>query len=188
MTTTHSAKGFRFYTVGHGNRERDDLLRLLAEHAVRILVDIRSRPRSRHNPQFDEPALRAACDESGITYHWAGRALGGLRRTHPESPHTALPEGLRGFADHADTDAVARAIEQLEGLAQEGTVVLLCAEIDPIQCHRSLVSDRLLRRGHRVDHLLEVGRSVTHVLRAEARMHGDRVIYDIGATSPLPLH
>ena len=188
MTMTHSAKGFRFYTVGHGNRELDDLRGQLADQAIVVLVDIRSRPRSRHNPQFDEPALRAACDESGITYHWAGRALGGLRRTHPDSPHTALPEGLRGFADHADTPAVSRAIEQLEGLARDGPVVLLCAERDPMHCHRSLVADRLLLSGHRVDHLVGIDASVTHALRPEARKIGDRVIYDRGATSPLPLH
>ena len=188
MSTTHSAKGFRFYTVGHGNRELDDLLGQLADHTVTTLVDIRSRPRSRRNPQFDEPALRAACDASGIAHQWAGRALGGLRRIHHESPHTALPEGLRGFADHADGDAFIHALGQLEGLAGGSPVVLLCAESDPAHCHRSLVADRLLLRGHPVAHLLGNGAVLVHELRPEARRSGDGLVYDLGTTQPLPLH
>jgi len=177
----------RFCTIGHGDRDLAAFRQLLTAAGVELLVDIRTLPRSRRHPQFDEAALRAACAEDGITYHWAGRALGGLRRAAPESPHGALPEALRGFADHADGPGFERAMEQLEGLARTGRVALLCAERDPLQCHRSLVADRLLLRGHDVLHLIDPGHSLAHQLRPEARRAGERLVYDRGRTAALAL-
>lgn len=174
-----------FCTVGHGDRDAEALQRLLVAAGVATLVDIRTLPRSRRHPHFDEPALRAACAASGIAYHWAGKALGGLRRARPDSPHVTLPEGLRGFADHAEGPGFARALARLEDQARLARVALLCAERDPMQCHRSLVADRLLLRGHRVDHLLDARHIEPHRLRPEARRQGDGLVYDRGATRPL---
>ncbi|MDX1594663.1 MAG: DUF488 domain-containing protein, partial [Gammaproteobacteria bacterium] len=120
-----------FCTVGHGDRDAEALQRLLAGAGVAVLVDIRTLPRSRRHPQFDEAALRAACVASGIAYRWEGRVLGGLRRARPGSRHVALPDGLRGFADHADGPEFAGALGQLEALARSARVALLCAERDP---------------------------------------------------------
>jgi uncharacterized protein (DUF488 family) len=177
----------QFCTVGHGDRDPEAFRQMLTAAGVELLVDIRTLPSSRRHPQFDEAALHAACAEDGITYHWAGRALGGLRRAAPDSPHGALPEALRGFADHADGPGFGRALEQLEGLARSGRVALLCAERDPLQCHRSLVADCLLLRGHDVVHLVDPGHSLVHQLRPEARRAGERLVYDRGATPPLAL-
>jgi uncharacterized protein (DUF488 family) len=176
-----------FCTVGHGDRDAHALQRLLLEGGVRTLVDIRTLPRSKRYPQFDETALRTACETSGIAYHWAGRQLGGLRNARADSPHVALPEGLRGFADHADAPVFEHALVRLEGLARQGPVALLCAERDPMQCHRSLIADRLLLRGHSVVHLLEPGPSVAHALRPEACVTEVGPVYDRGATASFDL-
>lgn len=175
------------YTVGHGTRQIGELIALLKEAGVDTLVDVRAQPRSRHNPQFNDDALRLACDKAGITYHWAGRQLGGLRVPRPDSPHVALDEGLRGFADHMDTDAFQKGASQLQHLASRGACAMLCAEHDPAHCHRSLIADYLVLQGMRVVHLVEPGETREHVFSSEARRESAALVYDRQATRPLGL-
>ncbi len=104
-------------TVGHGNRPLEELIALLRDVGVATLVDVRAQPRSRHNPQFNDDSLRAACERAGLIYHWAGRQLGGMREPRADSPHVALDEGRRGFADHMDTDVFKKGVSQLQHLA-----------------------------------------------------------------------
>ena len=92
------------YSVGHSNRSFAELLALLQAVGIVTLVDVRAGPRSRHNPQFNEVSLREASTRDGIAYHWAGRMLGGLRKARVDSPHIALEAGVRGFADHMETE------------------------------------------------------------------------------------
>jgi len=115
------------YTVGHSDRPVMSLIALLGEVAVSAVVDVRATPHSHHYPQYNQEALRAALEQAGMVYHWAGRQLGG-RRAAADSPHTALEEGLRGFADYMESEAFARAATQLLTLAAGGPTALLCAE------------------------------------------------------------
>ena len=175
------------YTVGHSNRALDELLALLTAAGVGVLVDVRAEPRSRHNPQFNEDVLRAACTRADITYHWAGRALGGLRPVRADSAHIALDVGRRGFADYMETEAFKKGAAQLLNMATRGPTAILCAERDPDRCHRALISDYLLLQGARVVHLLTTGAHREHVLSPAARRESAALVYDRQATAPLEL-
>jgi uncharacterized protein (DUF488 family) len=166
------------YTVGHGNRKIEELVSLLKEAGVDTLVDVRAQPRSRHNPQFNDDALRLACENAGIVYHWAGRQLGGMRAPRPDSPHAALDENLRGFADHMDTDVFQKGASQLQHLAARGVCAMLCAERDPAQCHRSLIADYLTLQGARVVHLIARGETREHALSPAVRRESAALVYD----------
>jgi uncharacterized protein (DUF488 family) len=175
------------FTVGHSNRTLAELLSLVQEAAIATLVDVRAEPRSRHNPQFNEETLRAACTQAGITYHWAGRQLGGLRPTRGDSPHIALDAGRRGFADYMETDVFKKGAMQLLNMAARSPIAFLCAERLPENCHRSLIADFLLLQGARVVHLIGPGERREHVLSPEARRESAALVYDRQATASLDL-
>jgi uncharacterized protein (DUF488 family) len=175
------------YTIGHSNRPLDELVALLKEAGIKVLVDVRAEPRSRHNPQFNEESLRNTCTRADITYHWAGRQLGGLRTGRPDSPHTALDEGRRGFADYMDTDPFRKGASQLLTMATRAPTAILCAEREPEHCHRSLISDYLLLQGLSIVHLIRHGETREHVLSPEARRESAALVYDRHTSGALPL-
>jgi uncharacterized protein (DUF488 family) len=176
------------YTAGHSNRSAPELVALLRNAGVETLVDVRAVPRSRRNPQFDSEALRKALEPVGITYHWAGRQLGGRRPARAGSVHRALEEeGLRGYADYMDEPQFERAVAQLMSLARRAPTAILCAERDPMHCHRSLIADYLVLAGVRVVHLIDVGEDHEHQLRPEARRESARLVYDRNTTAELGL-
>ena len=172
-------------TLGHGNRSLDELLALLHEAGVACMVDVRAHPASRRHPQFAGTSLERALGARRIRYVWEGRELGGFRKPRPDSPHAALEsEGFRGFADHMQTEGFIAAAGRVLALAAESPTGLLCAERDPLHCHRSLIADYLVARGARVMHLLGTGEVRAHVLSPLARLEGATLIYD-GGTQPL---
>ena len=168
------------YTIGHGDRQVEALLRVLRGQAVETVVDIRSHPASRRHPQFDRRALQETLERRGMRYRWAGRQLGGLRRPRSNSPHGALPEGLRGYADHMESEQFAQAVSQLLILAAASTIAVMCAERDPAHCHRSLLADHLLIvHGVEVMHLVDAHVRYPHQVRPELRGPDDRrLVYD----------
>jgi uncharacterized protein (DUF488 family) len=169
------------YSVGHGDRELAELLDLLRTAGIRALVDVRAEPHSRRHRQFSEGALRAALEEAGIVYHWAGRQLGGRRPLQPASRHLALEDGLRGYADYMDSAAFHQAASQLQRMAGQGATAMLCAERDPAHCHRRLIADYLSLQGLRLVHLLAPGERREHLLSPEARRESVQLIYDRNA-------
>ncbi len=179
--------GAAIWTVGHSSRSIEELVRILAGVPIRLLVDVRRMPRSRRYPHFDQGALRAALEGHGIVYHWAGAQLGGRRAPRPGSPHLALEEGLRGYADHMGTEAFARALDQLSRLAARGSLAILCAERDPERCHRSLLADALVLRGHPVTHLIDGASHRPHVLHPQLRVVEGVPAYDLMVSAPLEL-
>lgn len=167
------------YSVGHSNRSIEQLLALFHAANVRLLVDVRSQPTSQRQPQFERESLRTHLEEAGLQYHWAGRSLGGLRSPRADSPHIALAEeGLRGYADHMDTDFFQKGVAQLINLASQSTTAILCAERLPEQCHRQLLADYLLLQGVAVVHLIEPGEQREHHLSAQVRRESARLVYD----------
>lgn len=167
------------YTAGHGDRTLDGLIGLLQGKAVTLLVDVRAYPASRRHPQFNRDRLAEALAAAGIAYRWEGRDLGGLRRPVAGSPHVALEPGLRGFADHMTSAAFRAAMFRLVGLAARERPALMCAERDPLQCHRKLIADALVAAGTRVVHLLERGSTVEHRLDPRSRQHAGQLVYDL---------
>ena len=175
------------WTIGHSNRPVAELIAMLTQAAIATLVDVRAQPHSARNPQFNEESVRESCGQANIVYHWAGRHLGGKRARQFDSPHIALDEGRRGFADHMGTEVFQRAVSQVVNLAARGPTALLCAERDPQQCHRALIADYLLLQGMRVVHLIEPGNSHEHLLSPQARRESAALIYDRQATAELDL-
>lgn len=173
------------YSIGHSNRSTEELIAILAEAGIETLVDVRAQPRSARHPQFNEDVLRAACERAAIVYHWAGRQLGGLRAPRAGSPHIALKEEVRGFADHMGTEPFKKAAAQLLHMAARAPTAILCAERDPLHCHRALIADYLLLQGARVLHLIEPGDTREHLLSAQARRESAELIYDRQATGEL---
>ena len=158
---------------------------LLLSAGVDTLVDVRAQPRSQHNPQFNLEALRTSCEHARIVYHWAGRQLGGGRSHRPDSPHVALEEARRGFADYMDTDAFLQGVAQLQHLAALGVCAILCSEHEPVRCHRALMADYLILHGARVVHLLAPGETQEHMLSSEARRESGTLVYDRQVTGKL---
>src|SRR5439155_23289629 len=127
---------------------------LLRAHGADTLIDIRTVPGSRRNPQFGQAALAGSLAEADMTYVHSP-ALGGLRRPHPDSPNTGWRNtSFRGYADYMGTDAFEDALTELLDLAASRQVAIMCAEAVPWRCHRSLVSDALTARGVEVRHIM----------------------------------
>jgi len=164
-------------TVGHSTLSAEAFVALLSAHAIEVLVDVRTIPRSRRNPQFDRDVLPATLEAAGIEYCHAPD-LGGLRKPRLYSPHTAWTNpSFRGYADHMDTPAFAQALDALIVLARERSAVVMCAEAVPWRCHRSLIADALVARGVETRHIHDARRAEPHRLTPFARIVGARVAY-----------
>jgi uncharacterized protein (DUF488 family) len=165
------------WTVGHSNRPVGELIDLLRAHAVETLADIRTVPKSRHNPQFNRENLPAALADAGIRYVHLP-ALGGLRHARKDSINTGWRNAsFRGYADHMQTPEFAAGLDELLRLAAASRVVIMCAESVPWRCHRSLVADALFARGVPVRHILSAIRSEAHRVTSFAQIVGNVVTY-----------
>lgn len=150
---------------------------MLRAHGVRHVVDVRTIPRSRHNPQFEKDALRASLDAAGISYRWA-KELGGLRHARQDSPNGAWRNAsFRGYADYMQTPEFAAAVDALATEAHGGGVAIMCAEAVPWRCHRSLVGDALLVRGVKVLDIMSAEVARPHELTSFAVVDGTRITY-----------
>jgi uncharacterized protein (DUF488 family) len=180
MSRTKSWKGRRIYTIGHSTRSFEDLVAALRSFEVSVLADIRTIPRSRHNPHFNGDALAAALEGEGLGYVQLPR-LGGLRRAHKDSINTAWRNAsFRGFADYMQTEDFEAGLEELRARLDEGAVAIMCAEAVPWRCHRSLVADALTARGARVEHITAPSHSSPHRMTGFAKVHGTHVTYPGG--------
>ena len=164
-------------TIGHSTRSLKEFVALLLAHGVDQLVDVRSIPRSRHNPQFNRDRLPRSLQRAGIRYrHVAG--LGGLRHARHDSINTAWRNAsFRGFADYMQTSEFKDALDQLTQLAQKRQTAIMCAEAVPWRCHRSLIGDALLVRGFRVEEIASLTRTRPHTLTSWARVKRKQLSY-----------
>lgn len=169
--------GLVLFTVGHSTRSLDDLVALLRAHGVRQLVDVRTIPRSRHNPQFNEDLIAEELPLRGIRYVHL-KKLGGLRHTRKDSPNTGWRnESFRGFADYMQTPEFGEGIAKLEELAATQPTAVMCAEALPWRCHRSLIADAMLVRGWDVRHIHSSIQAKPHRLTSFAEVVGERITY-----------
>ncbi len=186
MDRNDTWRGERIFTVGHSTRTLEDLVEMLRAFEVDVLVDIRTVPRSRRNPQFNRDALPGSLRGHGIHYvHLA--ALGGLRHPRADSPNTAWRnDSFRGYADYMQTAEFEAGLEQLHALLARGRVAIMCAEAVPWRCHRSLVADALTARGARVEHIMSRTSANPHRVTPFARIDGERVTYPGEEENPAP--
>jgi uncharacterized protein (DUF488 family) len=171
-------------TIGHSTREIGTFIGLLKSHGVTLLVDVRTVPRSRKNPQFNWETLPDALQAVGIGYLHLPR-LGGLRRPRPDSLNAGWRnESFRGYADYMGTPEFRESLERLTGLAQE-RVAVMCAEAVLWRCHRSLmIADALTVRGIPVEHIMSASRAQSHTLTPFSQVHGAEIIYPPTDESP----
>jgi uncharacterized protein (DUF488 family) len=172
------------FTIGHSTRELPAFIDLLKENGVTCLVDVRTVPRSRTNPQFNRETLPDALHAAGVGYlHLPG--LGGLRRVRPDSPNTGWRNAsFRGYADYIGTPEFAENLARLMGLAARERVALMCAEAVPWRCHRSLIGDALLVRGIPVEDIMGPGRTQPRALTPWAVVRGTEITYPPADESP----
>lgn len=165
------------FTVGHSTLPIDRFVALLHAYGIECLVDIRTVPRSRHNPQFNAEALANALGTNGIEYV-ALPALGGLRRAKKDSQNTGWRnESFRGYADYMQTDAFRAGLEELMGMSRRKRSAIMCAEAVPWRCHRSLVADALEVRGIGVIEILSEKDYRPHRLTPFAVVDGTVITY-----------
>jgi hypothetical protein len=164
-------------TIGHSTHSLDEFVNLLTAHEVDCVVDVRTVPRSRRNPQFNRESLPETLASAGIEYVHLSE-LGGLRRARPDSINTGWENAsFRGYADYMGTPEFAAALDRLLGLAAGRRVSLMCAEAVPWRCHRSLIADALLVRGVPVAHIMSRTTLRPHALRSFARVQGPDITY-----------
>lgn len=172
-------KTMKIYSIGHSNRNSDELIDMLKRHGIGCLVDIRGKPGSARFRQFNRPTLERALKQVGIQYQWEGDSLGGRRAATPDDvKHRILEPGFRSFAAYMETPDFREAVEQILRQARSCRTALMCAEKDPSCCHRSLISDYLTVRGHIVEHLIVPNESCRHDLHFAARIVSSRLVYD----------
>jgi uncharacterized protein (DUF488 family) len=175
--TVSSENGMVILTIGHSARPLEEFIGLLLAHGVKRLIDVRTVPRSRHNPQFNRDTLPEILAAEGIGYtHMPG--LGGLRHSGADSPNRGWRnDGFRGFADYMQTGEFAENIEKLIELGKHERIAFMCAEAVPWRCHRSLIADALLVRGVDVIHIIGKTSVIVHEITPFARVDGIRVTY-----------
>ena len=177
MQTETSRKPRIILTIGHSTRPISEFVRLLSAHHVQRVIDVRTIPRSRHNPQFNRSELSPALRRARIHYRHAP-GLGGLRRARADSINTSWRNAsFRGYADYMQTMAFHRHLERCIELATLELVVLMCAEAVPWRCHRSLIADALLARGIPTAEITSGVRLTPHVMTAWATVCGIQVTY-----------
>ena len=177
MQTESSGRPRLILTIGHSTRSIAEFVRLLAAHRVQRVIDVRTIPRSRHNPQFNRSDLSPALRRAGIHYrHMPG--LGGLRHARRDSKNTGWRNGsFRGYADYMQTAPFRKSLERVVERANREQVVLMCAEAVPWRCHRSLIADALFARGIPASEITSGVRARPHVLTPFAQVRGTEVTY-----------
>jgi uncharacterized protein (DUF488 family) len=150
---------------------------LLQAHAVARVVDVRTIPRCRHNPQFNKDSLPDSLKKAGLGYvHMPG--LGGLRHARADSLNSGWRNAsFRGYADYMQTPEFARSLEELLRLAKHERIAIMCAEAVPWRCHRSLVADALLVWGIQSENIMSRTRRSAHALTPFAKVRGTTITY-----------
>jgi uncharacterized protein (DUF488 family) len=168
------------YTVGHSTRDLAEFSRVLQAHDIRLLEDIRAFPMSRRYPHFNRHNLELWLPEIGSEYVWE-KDLGGRRKKQmprEQSPNLALRnESFRNYADYMLTAQFQAAAERLVERAEKQNTAIMCAELLYFRCHRMLVSDYLVSRGHKVLHIQDEKPPKEHVLTKDARIVNGQLVY-----------
>ena len=167
------------FTIGHSTHAIERFLSLLKAHEIATVADVRSYPASRRWPHFNQTELSSSLANGSIDYRWM-KHLGGRRHSKREqSPHTAWTHpAFRSYADYAESEEFGASLKELiEGAARKRTAYM-CSEGLWWKCHRRIISDYLVVRGWRVEHIMPDGKLREHEVAPFARVAGDRIVYD----------
>lgn len=173
----------RIFTVGHSTLSLDDFINLMKKNLISEVADVRTVPRSRHNPQFNKDALKTALGKENIAYsHYSG--LGGLRKPLAASANKAWKNAsFRGFADYMQTRDFTKNLEGLIKTAKRKRIAIMCAEAVPWRCHRSLISDALTACDFDVEHIMNMRKNLKHTLTPWSSIKGKKILYPLKAKS-----
>jgi uncharacterized protein (DUF488 family) len=165
------------WTIGHSTRSIEEFSELLISNAVRQILDVRTVPRSRHNPQFNRDELPQSLAAHGIEYkHLAG--LGGLRHARKDSINTGWRNSsFRGYADYMQTEEFAISLSEMIVAAAATPSAIMCAEAVPWRCHRSMIADALVVRGFEVFNIISKASPEPHRLTPFAAVSGTDITY-----------
>lgn len=172
------------WTIGHSTRPIEEFLSLLKAHGVEQLIDVRTIPKSRHNPQFNTTSLSTSLMRAGLTYvHMPG--LGGLRKPKKDSINTGWRNAsFRGYADYMQTEEFRRALDELMAESRLQHTAIMCAEAVPWRCHRSLIADSLVARDWEVRHIMSETKADRHRLTPFATAENGLLYYPKSNDSP----
>ena len=177
MTPPRKTSLPKVFTIGHSTRPLKEFVELLKAHGVQRIVDVRSIPRSRHNPQFNRESLARHLRAARIGYVHL-KKLGGLRHAKSDSKNLGWHNSsFRGFADYMQTPDFHTGLTRLEKLAAVKPSAMMCAEAVPWRCHRSLIADALVVRRFPVEHIMSSSRTQAHELTPFARVRGLQITY-----------
>ena len=172
------------FTIGHSTRPMADFIAMLTGHEITTLVDVRTVPRSRHNPQYNRDTLPEALAPFGISYAHA-EGLGGFRPTGADSPNTGWRnKSFRGYADYMQTQEFAENLFWVTALSDQQRIALMCAEAVPWRCHRSLIADALIVHGVTAVEIVSPTRLQVHKLTPFAHVDGSVITYPPYETEP----
>ena len=173
-------------TIGHSTRTLEEFISLLQAHGATRVVDVRTVPHSRHNPQFNKASLPRSLKKAGLGYV-PMPGLGGLRHAKRDSLNVGWRNAsFRGYADYMQTPDFAQSLEELIRLANQDRIVLMCAEAVPWRCHRSLIADALLVRGIRTEDIMSATRRQVHTLTPFAKVRGTTITYPAEVSRSTP--
>ncbi len=170
----------KLYTIGHSTRSLEEFIKILKRYGIDLLIDVRSWPYSKKNPQFNRDNLKKSLLEQGIGYEWFGKELGGRRSKGlgEKSPNKGWRSaGFRNYADHTLTVEFKKGVERLLELSRRRRAAIMCAEKFYWGCHRRILADYLLVKGHKVIHIIDEERSVEHKLTEFAEVINGILIY-----------
>jgi nicotinamide-nucleotide adenylyltransferase len=167
----------RIFTIGHSTRDINDFVQLIKDYGIEEVVDIRTIPKSRHNPQFNSGNLETALIENAIKYKHV-KELGGLRKADKNSINTFWKnDSFRGFADYMQTQEFKEGISKLIKLSVKKRTAIMCAEILPWNCHRSLIADLLTAKQFSVTHIINHNETLEHKINEHAERNCGSLIY-----------
>lgn len=177
MTQSQSQTPIRIYTIGHSTHPIEEFIGLLQAHGIKRLIDVRTVPKSRHNPQFWSDALAESVRREHITYRHV-KELGGLRHVHKDSINGAWRNAsFRGYADYMQTPEFAAAVDDLVEHGKHSDAAIMCAEAVPWRCHRSMIGDALVVRGVEVFDIMSATSAKPHTLTSFAQVEGTKITY-----------
>lgn len=167
----------QIFGLGYSTRSIEAFIDLLKAHGIQTVIDIRTIPKSRYSPAFNQSSLKEALKKAKIGYRHL-KKLGGLRHARKDSINTGWTNAsFRGFADYMQSEEFLEGLEQLEKIAQKKNCAIMCAEGVPWRCHRSLIADALKLRKWKFFHIQSKKTCKPHKLTAFLHVRKGKLIY-----------